>query len=153
MRAARVPPSRSGKLRKKGEESLGRGRKKPPLRAHPGEGRKKSRKIEVLCLPRAVSSTESFGAYPASVGFSGVVMSGVSELPSLLFRQRLILAVLAGAVALRDAVLGTAFFLLLLAVSGKSDIRRTALSGLFFLLGLGITFLASPKAPDCPSWA
>ncbi len=80
-------------------------------------------------------------------------MSGVSELPSLLFRQRLILAVLAGAVTLRDAVLGTAFFVLLMAVSGKIGVRRTVLLGFFFLLGLGTSFLASPNAPDCPSWA
>lgn len=80
-------------------------------------------------------------------------MPGVSELPSLLFRQRLLLAVLAGSVSSRDAVLGVAFFVLVLIVPRSSGIRRVLLSLLFFLIGLGVTVLASPKAPDCPSWA
>ena len=80
-------------------------------------------------------------------------MSRVSELPSLLFRQRLILAVLAGAVSLRDPVLGVSFLFLLLAVPQRTGRARAALCGLFFLSGLGVVFLSSPRAPDCPSWA
>ena len=80
-------------------------------------------------------------------------MSGVSELPLLLFRQRLILAVLAGSVSLRDAVLGTVFLLLVLVIPRNPGWRRTALLIFFFLVGLGVTKLSLPEAPDCPSWA
>ena len=80
-------------------------------------------------------------------------MSGVSELPLLLFRQRLILAVLAGSVSLRDAVLGVVFFLLVLMIPRNAGWRRTAILMFFFLVGFGVTKLYSPEAPDCPSWA
>ena len=75
------------------------------------------------------------------------------ELPSLLFRQRLLLAVLAGSVSLRDAVLGVALFALVIIVPRFAGARRALTAAVFFLLGLGLTFLASPSAPDCPSWA
>lgn len=80
-------------------------------------------------------------------------MSGASELPSLLFRQRLLLAVLAGSVSLRDAVLGVAFLFLVVTVPRMPGFCRSVLLAVFFLCGLGVTFLASPEAPDCPSWA
>ena len=80
-------------------------------------------------------------------------MAGVPELPLLLFRQRLILAVLAGSVSMRDAVLGVGFFLLVLVIPRNPGWRRTALLLLFFLVGLGVTKLSSPEAPECPSWA
>ena len=66
-------------------------------------------------------------------------MSGVSELPLLLFRQRLILAVLAGSVSLRDAVLGVVFFLLVLMIPRNAGWRRTAILMFFFLVGFGVT--------------
>ena len=75
------------------------------------------------------------------------------ELSSLLFRQRLLLAVLAGSVSLRDAVLGVALFALVIIVPRFAGARRALTAAVFFLLGLGLTFLASPSAPDCPSWA
>ena len=80
-------------------------------------------------------------------------MSDTSELPSLLFRQRLLLAMLAGAVCLRDPVLGMAALLLGVAVPQRMSLFRAGLLTLFFLIGLGVTFLAAPVAPDCPSWA
>ncbi len=81
-------------------------------------------------------------------------MSGSSwHHPSLLFRQRLFLAMLAGAIFLRDAFLGIAFFAVLLAVHGKMGSARTVLLFVFFMLGLGAVFFAVPAAPECPSWA
>ena len=75
------------------------------------------------------------------------------HLPPLLFRQRLFLAVLAGSVSLRDAVLGIAFFFLLLVVPRRERAVRYGLLAAAFCLGFCITFLAQPEAPDCPSWA
>ena len=80
-------------------------------------------------------------------------MSGLVELPSLLFRQRLLLAVLAGSASVRDAVFGAGLLALTLLVPGKSVFSRNVLLILFFLLGLGLTHVADPEAPDCPSWA
>ena len=77
----------------------------------------------------------------------------MSELPSLLFRQRLLFALLAGSVSVRDAALGVALLFLLLVIPGREKTLRRALMAAFFLLGCGLTFLASPKAPDTPSWA
>ena len=75
-------------------------------------------------------------------------------LPPLLFRQKLLLAVLAGSVFLRDAALGGTFFLLLLFVMKKGERpSRFVLLAAAFLMGLGTTFLAGPAAPPCPSWA
>ena len=80
-------------------------------------------------------------------------MTSLSILPSLLFRQRLVLAVLAGAVSLRDVALGIAFFFLLLAIPRRERALRYVLLGAAFCLGFCITFLAQPEAPACPSWA
>lgn len=77
----------------------------------------------------------------------------MSELPSLLFRQRLLFALLAGSVSVRDAALGVALLFLLLVIPGREKTLQRALMAAFFLLGCGLTFLASPKAPDTPSWA
>ena len=77
----------------------------------------------------------------------------MSELPSLLFCQRLLLAVLAGSTAVRDAVFGVALLVLVLLVPRTNSVRRALTTCLFFLVGLGVTFLALPEAPDCPSWA
>lgn len=100
------------------------------------------------------SCAECFSTAPVRRSrFLSVVMSVVSGLPLLLFRQRLILAVLAGSVALRDALLGGGFFLLVLMIPRNAGWRRTALLILFFFVGLGVTKFSSPEAPVCPSWA
>lgn len=80
-------------------------------------------------------------------------MRSVPELPSLLFRQRLLLALLAGSVATRDAVFGVALVLLILFVPRRSTLFRIMALAAAFLLGCFVTFLARPVPPDCPSWA
>ncbi len=80
-------------------------------------------------------------------------MRNVSELPSLLFRQRLFLAALTGAVCSRDVALGIAAFALLLAIPRRTALSRVALQTAFFVVGLGVALLAEPEPPDCPSWA
>ena len=80
-------------------------------------------------------------------------MKTLPALPALLFRQRLLLAVLAGAVCLRDVPLGIGLLVLLLVVMpGERPLRRM-MSVAAFVLGLCVVFLAEPKVPDCPSWA
>lgn len=80
-------------------------------------------------------------------------MRSVPELPSLLFRQRLLLAVLAGSAATRDAVFGVALLLLLLLVPARTAWSRIAALAAAFLLGGAVTLTASPAPEDCPSWA
>jgi len=74
-------------------------------------------------------------------------------LPSLMFWQILILAVLAGSCSVRDGGTGMAFFALLLVVPRRMAPVRYGLLGTAFLLGFGLTFLSLPEAPVCPSWA
>ena len=80
-------------------------------------------------------------------------MRSVPELPSLLFRQRHLLATLAGSAATRDAVFGVALLLLLLLVPARTAWSRIAALAAAFLLGGAVTLTASPAPEDCPSWA
>ena len=80
-------------------------------------------------------------------------MRSLPELPSLLFHQRLLLAVLAGSSATRDALFGVALFLLIPLVVRKETVRELWLLAVSFMLGFGMTYLALPEPPDCPSWA
>ena len=80
-------------------------------------------------------------------------MKTLPLLPPLLFRQKLLLAALAGSVSLRDVMLGVAFFLLLVVVSHRERPLRYLLLGAAFLLGFGLTFSAHSEPPACPSWA
>lgn len=80
-------------------------------------------------------------------------MKTLPLLPPLLFRQKLLLAALAGSVSLRDVMLGVAFFLLLVVVSHRERPLRYLLLGAAFLLGFGLTFSARSEPPACPSWA
>ena len=81
------------------------------------------------------------------------VMRSLPELPSLLFHQRLLLAVLAGSVATRDVPFGVALFLMIPIVARKETARGLWMLATSFLLGFGMTYLSLPKPPDCPSWA
>ena len=78
-------------------------------------------------------------------------MPGVTEMPSLFFRQRLLLALLAGSISVRGVATGVALFLLILFLPEKR--RRPVLLLAAFLVGVVLTVLASPRAPDSPSWA
>ena len=80
-----------------------------------------------------------------------------SYLPSLLFRQALILALIAGACTVRAPAVGVAFLVMLVLVPKREkgvDFARRILKLLVaFLVGLLATFLATPDVPDKPSWA
>ena len=80
-------------------------------------------------------------------------MRSVPELPSLLFRQRLLLAVLAGSAATRDALFGAALFVLIAIVARKRTAMGLLMLAAAFVLGFGMTHLSLPHPPDCPSWA
>ena len=80
-----------------------------------------------------------------------------SYLPPLLFRQSLILALLAGACSMRSLAVGAALLVMLILVPEREEGRGFAWRILkllaAFLVGLTATFLAEADVPDKPSWA
>ncbi len=78
-------------------------------------------------------------------------------LPALLFRQQLLLALLAGAVSLRVPLVGAGGLVLLASVpiweGWERFLRRLFHLLLAFALGLLAIYLALPQVPDKPSWA
>ena len=78
-------------------------------------------------------------------------------LPSLLFRQLLILALAAGALSVRSPALGAAVLFLLFAVpewkGARDGLRRAGALSLAALLGFLLMRIALPEVPDKPSWA
>lgn len=80
-----------------------------------------------------------------------------SYLPSLLFRQTLILALIAGACSVRSLAVGAAILVMLIVVpkheEGWSFVRRILKLLAAFLVGFMVTSLSEPEVPDKPSWA
>lgn len=80
-----------------------------------------------------------------------------SRIPSLLFRQTLILALIAGACSVRVPAVAAGIFVMLVFVpewkSGKSFLTRLLKLSVAFLIGLAVTVYSMPEVPDKPSWA
>ncbi|MBR5882712.1 MAG: ComEC/Rec2 family competence protein [Mailhella sp.] len=80
-----------------------------------------------------------------------------NSLPVLLFRQTLILALMAGACSVRAPEIGAALLVLLVFVPERERARlflaRTLKLLAAFLLGLAVTWLSMEDVPDKPSWA
>jgi len=78
-------------------------------------------------------------------------------LSSLLFRQALILALIAGACVVRAPAVGAALFFLLVFVPERGDTRAFLVRLLkllaAFVIGFAAMHLAMPDIPDKPSWA
>ena len=78
-------------------------------------------------------------------------------LPSLLFRQTLILALIAGACTLRTPAVGAGLFFLLAFVPERGGARvflvRLLKLLVAFVIGVATTYFAMPDVPDKPSWA
>lgn len=77
-----------------------------------------------------------------------------SSLPSLLFRQMLMLVLLAGACSVRAPELGAALLLLLVFVPERKEPfgERTLKLLTAFLLGYAVTWISAAEVPDKPSW-
>ena len=75
-----------------------------------------------------------------------------SYLPSLLFRQTLVLALIAGACTVRASAVGVALFVMLALVpkreAGMGFVRRILKLLAAFLVGFGGTFFSVPEVPD-----
>ncbi|WP_458400293.1 ComEC/Rec2 family competence protein [Mailhella sp.] len=80
-----------------------------------------------------------------------------SSLPSLLFRQMLILALIAGACTVRSPAVGIGLLAMLVLVpergSRASFFRRLLKLMAMFLLGFALVHQCQPDVPDKPSWA
>ena len=78
-------------------------------------------------------------------------------LPSLLFRQTLILALIAGACTLRTPAVGAGLFFLRAFVPERGGARvflvRLLKLLVAFVIGVATTYFAMPDVPDKPSWA
>ena len=80
-----------------------------------------------------------------------------NSLPVLLFRQTLILALIAGACSVRAPAIGAALLAMLVFVPERER-KEAFLARMLkllaaFLLGLAATWLSVPEVPDKPSWA
>ncbi len=80
-----------------------------------------------------------------------------SCLPALLFRQTLILALIAGASTFRAPAVGAALLALLVFVPERGRkglfLARTLKLLAAFLIGYAVTWISVPEVPDKPSWA
>ena len=80
-----------------------------------------------------------------------------NRLPALLFRQTLVLALIAGACSVRGHAIGVALLAMLAFVPEREQkeafLARMLKLLVAFLLGLAATWLSVPEVPDKPSWA
>jgi len=80
-----------------------------------------------------------------------------SSLPSLLFRQMLILALIAGACTVRSPAVGVGLLVMLVLVPERGSrarfLRRTLTLMAVFLLGFALVHQCQTAVPDKPSWA
>lgn len=77
----------------------------------------------------------------------------IPNLPPLLFRQYIILALVAGACSARAPWFGAALLAMLVFLPSSWRVPRRAVLGVAFLVGLSFVRMALPEVPDKPTWA